>query len=334
MGVGPIIQCPSEVEMGEHELGETAENRFTLRNAGSKPLKIFNVRTNCSCSGLERVEDAKYSRLESTELAPGQTIDLAIRVGVKGGLGRAVKNQIAFETNDPAYPEFVITATINKVTSGICASPTSVLLDTLVVGQRAAADVDLFDYMVPPRRIERVECVGAEGMTAKLLPAQAAAPAGAGDNDAVDVPVGRVHIEFEARKVGPIEGMLLIYVVGETKAPNGIPVVGRVTQPVQVTPDTLVLPVVTAAGPRYISEVQCRAAANTPIEVTVSQKVDGLVVVATPTNETRLVWTVTVSDNSPADRRSAKTARRVVTLTVREGQKSFDIQLPVILAQE
>ena len=83
----PILTCPDFVDSGESEYGQVATGRFNVRNDGSGVLTIDKIRTSCTCAGLERHHDNKYSRLERLEIAPGGTEELVVRQAVNSPLG-------------------------------------------------------------------------------------------------------------------------------------------------------------------------------------------------------------------------------------------------------
>lgn len=51
--VGPVLDCPEVIDLGEQERGQVAIARATLANAGDADLTITDVRSSCSCAGLE-----------------------------------------------------------------------------------------------------------------------------------------------------------------------------------------------------------------------------------------------------------------------------------------
>jgi hypothetical protein len=49
-----VLECPADVTLGPVEAGQIGVARLTVRNGGGVPLDIADVRTTCSCAGLER----------------------------------------------------------------------------------------------------------------------------------------------------------------------------------------------------------------------------------------------------------------------------------------
>jgi hypothetical protein len=93
----PRIACDQATfDFGERQDSETVEHEFRIRNDGTAPLVIKNVRASCGCT----VATVSSRRLES-----GQTAVVKARLNLKGRRG-AQRKSITIESNDPSSPRF------------------------------------------------------------------------------------------------------------------------------------------------------------------------------------------------------------------------------------
>jgi hypothetical protein len=58
--LGPKIEYPRNLDLGEHAVGDQAVVRFVISNRGGERLVLDNIRTNCSCTGMERESGGQY----------------------------------------------------------------------------------------------------------------------------------------------------------------------------------------------------------------------------------------------------------------------------------
>jgi hypothetical protein len=129
-----VIDYPPTIELGKHELGDQVVKHFTIANRGGGELVIDQIRTNCSCFGLEREQDGRYLRMESVRLPAGEQADLVVRVSVRGvPIGYALHNEVEFRTNDPTHPVGRIDVVASRVSGGVSTVPPSVVFGTVAV---------------------------------------------------------------------------------------------------------------------------------------------------------------------------------------------------------
>src|SRR5438034_1359450 len=67
----PKVDFPSEISVAECEAGEQITVPFAIANRGGRDLIVDSVRTSCSCTGLERLEDGHFVQVGTLRLAPG-----------------------------------------------------------------------------------------------------------------------------------------------------------------------------------------------------------------------------------------------------------------------
>jgi len=123
------VQIPAESrDLGRMAVSEERSAEFSLRNVGSKPLEISQVRTSCMCTFAQVVIDDEESPAFNMEMhnappvqnwkgvvEPGLTATVRViyrpsLMPVEGSVARNVK----FNTNDPSRPvvELGIHATV------------------------------------------------------------------------------------------------------------------------------------------------------------------------------------------------------------------------------
>lgn len=77
--------------LGKAEEGKDLVASFKITNAGWKPLKVFDVKTDCGCTDLSWTQKL---------IEPGQSADLSVHIDTAMKQGHVTK-QIRFASNDP-----------------------------------------------------------------------------------------------------------------------------------------------------------------------------------------------------------------------------------------
>jgi hypothetical protein len=152
----PIIEYPSNLDLGRRQVGEVVVSTFSVINRGNGGLIIDEIESNCACAGLEREVDGKLVRVESLCIQPGEKVELALRLIVKGRPGTSMETAISFRTNDPSYPTATIHPIVSWVSGGISTEPTTVLFGRLVSGAVAKQVIEIWDYSAEKRAIKQV----------------------------------------------------------------------------------------------------------------------------------------------------------------------------------
>ncbi|SDL52829.1 protein of unknown function [Catalinimonas alkaloidigena] len=83
-----------ELDQMTQPLAEGAPATFQLKNTGSKPLKIHQIRTNCACL---------TPKVTSQEVAPGQSTTLSVTMN-EAPEASARSYSVVLYTNDPTTP--------------------------------------------------------------------------------------------------------------------------------------------------------------------------------------------------------------------------------------
>jgi hypothetical protein len=199
--VGPVLECPTAFDLGSREKGEAVLTPFLLTNQGDQPLEITDVRTQCSCTKLEKEGNGVDSLVTSLTIEPGRSYPVTIRTTVQGVPGQPAQFVIGFRTNDPVRPSVTIAMFVSAVRGGVYASPATVVFGTKQVGQDATSVFDICDDGPVPRRIELVETCATPGLSARLLAPQEVVGPPAPGRPAV---IGRVEVRYPFTGVNPV----------------------------------------------------------------------------------------------------------------------------------
>ena len=248
------VEFPTHVDAGEQESGKIFLCPLSIANRGSAPLKLYDIRTDCTCSGLGRVMNGEYLRLEKLALEPGQRAELAIRAVVKGTNGSAARHLVQFRTNDPLQRDAEIEMLVPHIKAGFILSPSSVMFGSIPPTPGPRAVVEVYDDRAQARKIDRVTSSRPDQFGARLLDEPRDRPA---TNEASRVLVGRIEVAPCANKPGPLSGEVLIHRTGDPDGPDRLPVFGNVVLDAMVRPSSLVLPRQSGSGPLFYATCLC-----------------------------------------------------------------------------
>lgn len=239
----PKMLCPSEVVLGELELGSRAVAKFTMTNGGRQPVEIAEVATTCACNGLELDRVGPTQRLTTITLAQGESLAVRSSFVVRGRTGEPAETEFILRTNDPQSPVQKVTIKISRVTGGTNCKPTSVVIGPVGPASGKLCYVDLFDGGAVGRKIASVESSMPHLFTTKFLPL-------IGSPDCKDgmCRLGQVEVRAIAETSGHFKGSVLVFLAGENREPDQIPVVGTVVRTIDPHPNRVVLPVRTGMG--------------------------------------------------------------------------------------
>lgn len=231
--VNPTIDYPAELDLGDREEGEIVVARYTIANRGGRELIIDGIRTNCSCTGMEREHEGKYLRVESLRIRAGDQAELVTRASVGGvPIGAEIRNVVEFQTNDPAHPHGRIDALVRRVSGGVFTVPESVIAGTMVVGSEVRHVVEVRDTALSPRVIEEVGSTAHDEVSVRLLPDAGRRRKGVQHPEGTVI--GRLEVAVATENPGPVQAAITISLRGETRPPHTVPVVGRVAAPIEL----------------------------------------------------------------------------------------------------
>ena len=125
-----VIEYPEGLDLGACAVGQTATARVPVSNRGGAELVMGPFRMSCACSRLEREQEGRLVPVEQLRLAPGEQVELLIRIGIRAPAGGALRNVVVFPTNDPTRPEARIDILIPQITGGVSMTATKAILVT------------------------------------------------------------------------------------------------------------------------------------------------------------------------------------------------------------
>jgi hypothetical protein len=103
-----LVLQQNEYDFGDIVQGEVVSHVFVLSNSGGSLLTISSVRPSCGCTA---------AMPEKSELGPAESTNLTVSFNSKGRMGKQ-KKIVRIETNDPEYPQQIITIKGNIVVEG------------------------------------------------------------------------------------------------------------------------------------------------------------------------------------------------------------------------
>lgn len=327
----PVIDYPEQLDLGEHEIGDLIIAPFTISNRGGGELVIDQVQTNCSCTGLEQRGEAGYLRVESLRLQAGEHAELVMRIAVRGVPNdRQMVNLVRFRTNDPTRPEAQIEAVVSRVRGGVTCFPRSIAFGTVPIGAKVVQTVDVRDTGQPPRSIERLTSTDPDRVTFRLLPIPTEQRNKNWHPDGVLI--ARFEVVVNTATSGQVTAKAEIHLKGGTRSPDGLDVAGRIAEPIEVTPSSLLLPRVSADGLIYTANCIVRSTDGQALTAVVEQAPPGLTAEALPgeaasLRRIRVRW-------DPRGGKALAGTKNIVHLKVKTGPVETRLQLPVLIRDE
>lgn len=249
----PKIVYPNRVVLESVENGHSASVEISIGNEGSADLAISDVQNSCSCSGLEHMnKDGAFEPLRGIRIGPGEAKEFRIRVAYNGEPGQTATSLIRFKTNDPQQPIANIQVAVLRITGGIATDPASINFGLLRRGQKANLFVDLFDGGNLAREIGEVVSNSPGRVKATLIPVviDDIDPSKSGRRR-----IGRLAVTANTDEIGSLNSAVLIKLLNESRAPDVIPVSGRVADVVEVIPAAVFLPRKSISGDVYSATI-------------------------------------------------------------------------------
>lgn len=270
----PAINCPELLDLGERELGEELVAEVPIKNTGGQPLIFGNVRTSCTCSGLNRKKGNDFYSVSEWTIQPGQEEIAYLRMTVRGvTVNSELAVAVRFTTNDPNWPERTLIAKVRRVWGGTTHSPESVNFGTVLVGRKAERIVHLWDASNPPRRIDRVVSTNPTEVGVKLLPPDAEEPPPYRIKPQC---IGRILITATCETKSAIDTTISVYAKDDSGRHDDIRVTGRVSESHILTPAAVSLPRKSEGGSVYSLQCLCRSYDNSPFALLSHESPSGI----------------------------------------------------------
>jgi hypothetical protein len=254
----PQIQVPRAVDLGAVERGTWIVAPLVIKNSGGKALEITNVSTSCGCMALGPATEGQEQSLKQTTVAPGATLELAIRTSVRGELGAQFVNFVQFDTNDPDHPRVRIEVTA-AVLGGATPVPAKLALVGIPRDGILRRKIEVRDLRSPHRALRQVTTDHPE--IVELSWAGENKPADA-TNPELGTLIGVVDLAIHAPKQpGPFTASVQVY-LDDSSSEMLIPIDGSVAAAVTLTPPIVVLPQRRRGKLEFFARVECRASSN------------------------------------------------------------------------
>jgi hypothetical protein len=320
------LEFPHQVDLGESESGETAIGRFTIANRGNRELVIDEIRSSCSCSGLEREINGELVRIASTTLQPGERANMAVRLAVNGRMGTSLRAVITFHTSDPSLPEGAIEVVVPKVQEGIATNPTSVDFGDIVVGNKIQKIIEVWDTVPQPGAIREVVSTNPGILSVRLLD-----DAVTQKRDSVSgsrgVLIGRLEATLAPDSIGLVNERVEVQLSDLTRPVRKVQVSARIVPQLTFQPSSLILPRGTGNGPSYEGECLCCNAEDEPFTLSIESVPSGLTASVSETSKPgtkmiRIKW-------DPSSTTGIQESPKIVIFTAGVKGKQIGLNIPV-----
>lgn len=133
----PRVETPNgtEIRFGVMDLGDTMSHAFRFQNVGNGPLTLEVVETTCKCTVGELKEDS---------ILPGNETDVTL-TWEPVEYARDFRQEATIHTNDPDR-RVIVLSIVGTVMPSVMASPESLVVQNLRVGQTGETTGRIFSY--------------------------------------------------------------------------------------------------------------------------------------------------------------------------------------------
>lgn len=270
----PQVVYPRSLDLGAQAFGDIAVGRLRISNNGREDLLIDQIHTDCSCAGLERLDDGQHVRFETLRIPSRTTAELVVRVAIRETPGKSFRTTVRFRTNDPRQPIGQIEILVPKVV-GLSASPTSVVFGDIMVRASAKQVVELRGVGENGYRLESVDSSAPEVIQARLLPPDSFSDLRT--NDQRGRLIGKIIVEPNTSMESSLDAIIRMHLVLDGRLETKeIRTSGRAVQPIVVSPSRLSLPRSSDGGLVYTATCICRHILGKPIKVEVTSTSPGV----------------------------------------------------------
>jgi hypothetical protein len=269
----PCLVCPTQLNLGPHEIRTTATGNLHVTNNGGQLLVIDKIQSSCACTGLEKLTPEGPRRIDILKIKPGESVALQVRINLNGKVGEPLTQAITFRTNDPSRLEFRLLLVIPMLTGGVRTDPAEVAFGSVPVGNTAEKIVGIYDPSVTTRSIRTVKAFPEDRTSVELLPPVTPDP---NTTPPPGVLIGRLRIRVHSSVAGPIDGKVVLTLDEANREPDIIPVSARMVGRIDVIPSNLVLPLATGGNQMvYRGTFSCSARDGKPFILNVESCPEG-----------------------------------------------------------
>jgi hypothetical protein len=270
--IGPMLSCPTRIDLGSHETGQVVSARFEMANRGGELLRLENIRSSCACIGLEQLQaDGVFRRVEECQLNPGEVGQFGFRFTVKGRPGQEQLNRIQFSSNDPEKLGSQIDIVVPTV-RGLLAEPGTIIFGKQIVGSNSVCDATLYNVGNEEETVVGVSCDDSE----LACTFEANDPGGTHVEPAKGIRLGKLQVKYTAKSLGQKSSAVRVTLRRQNLDREVLVPVTALTVPsFSFSPDRVLLP--RRTEDKWTYRISCLFIANTgPCTISVASLPDGI----------------------------------------------------------
>jgi len=247
-GPKPIVEVEGDLtyKFGVMAQDSDGKHSWVFKNTGAGPLELRSVRTDCSCTVIQlgKADTPGEKKPLSLTVKPGETETIDIQWNTRK-IDGAYRKTATIGTNDPSHPEInlLVEGTVHPAISMIPAEG-SINFQTVSNDESYTKNLAIYSGDRPEMKLTSVVSsrpamigVVARPMTPEELKS---------------VKVDQGHVLEVTLKMVPNLGAFAEEIIVQTDHPMKkeirIPVLGRLTGPITVTPERVVLREVTSSN--------------------------------------------------------------------------------------
>lgn len=141
-GKPKVVVDKVQYDFGAMKFEDQGKHDFVFRNEGDAPLKLWEGRRSCKCTGAS---------IALAEVPPGGSTKVTLEWRAKEAFG-PYEQSATINTNDSERPEVTLTIT-GRITPPLMASPQEVGFGWISADETVTRDVQLFCYLSQPLKL-------------------------------------------------------------------------------------------------------------------------------------------------------------------------------------
>jgi hypothetical protein len=277
----PVVQCESEIDLGERYFNDQVLARFRVANEGRADLVLSSFGTSCSCAGVVSETSGEWLRVEQVTVPAGGSVELAVRVSVIAAAGQPQTVQVLFSTTDPANPTHQLLLKIPRVRGNLYCDPAAVVFGTTSPDAVRPQVLRVYENGGGERKVGIVRSTSPDRFTVRQMPT----PTGSAPHEIGGKLVCELQVTPVPGYAGSLNGMIEIQVSGDRAETKAIPVTGEVSAEFAVTPSAVALPRTANEQPVWWTELTVVGRDERPFQLELKNLPAGLKAQVEPTGE-------------------------------------------------
>lgn len=260
----PRLICQSTLEVNSVAQGSATEARFCIKNEGDADLHIYNVRINCSCSGLEMIKENRLVRFDNCKVQPGESIHCVVRLIARES-SEHQESTVYFQTNDINISEHKISIKFTNVYGGMFTVPYELHCSRKDSNDNRVYDVKVYDSKKKPREVVKVDVANPEQLCIEWMPETPAVMAGK------HFVLGTVKTSIRKQYIGPINTVIAVHFKDDYVESLRIPVIGQSLMPFELSSALVHFPIASSSGSIYQTNIYCYSVSDEPYSLTITK---------------------------------------------------------------